>query len=210
MNSHTLKYVSESKVYGFEPEFECHREEIDGLVIYDGFELNKDYDFIQEGLGDYQITIEGKIIDKSDLNERYQEISELAKCLDRAWMYAGSHPLTKKDFAFLAPHIIPIDGSLLGWNGNFDSVQKDLDKGKPRIEFNLKRIDHIVFPFQPLRKALCVREAYLSSNEPIKTLIDLHYFSYKVEDGYSMIFFLAKGLELVRDFLPGRSDLSPV
>lgn len=206
MNPHTLKYESESKVYGFETEFDSHGEEIDGLLIYDAFTRNNDYDFIQEGLGDYQVIIEAKIQDKLGLDEGYQEVSALAKCLDRVWMYSAGHPLTKKDFAFLSPHIKPIDGSLLGWNSNFDSVKKDLDKGKPRVEFKFKRIDHTVFSFQPLHKALRVREAYLGSDEPINTLIDLHYFSHKVEDGYSMMFFLAKGLEFVRDFLPGRSD----
>ena len=206
MNPPTLKYKSKSQVYGFELKFESHWEEIDGLAIYDTFKPNKDYDLIQEGLGDYQVIIEVKITDKLGLYERYQEVSALAKCLDRVWMYAGGHPLTKKDFAFLSPHVKQIDGSLPGWNSNFDSVQRDLDKGKPHVEFEFKRIDHTIFLFQPLRKALCAREAYLVSSEPINTLIDLHYFSHKVEDSYSMIFFLAKGLELVRDFLPGRDD----
>ena len=157
-----------------------------------------------ENLNIYQKLL--KITDKLGLYERYQEVSALAKCLDRVWMYAGGHPLTKKDFAFLSPHVKQIDGSLPGWNSNFDSVQRDLDKGKPHVEFEFKRIDHTIFLFQLLRKALCAREAYLVSSEPINTLIDLHYFSHKVEDSYSMIFFLAKGLELVRDFLPGRDD----
>lgn len=206
MNLHTLKYESEFKVYGFEVEFESHRQELNGLIIYDAFKPNKDYDHIQEYLGDYQVIIEVKIADKSDLYERYQEVSALAKCLDRVWMYAGGHPLIKKDFAFLSPHIKQIDGSLPGWTSNFDSVRKGLDKGKPHIEFKFKRIDHTIFSFQPLRKALRIREAYISSTEPINTLIDFHYFSHKVEDGYSMIFFLAKGLELVRDLLPGKND----
>lgn len=206
MNLHTLKYESEFKVYGFNIEFESHRQELNGMIVYDTFKVNKDYEHIQECLGDYQVIIEFQITNKSDLYRKYQEVSELAKCLDRVWMYAGGHPLIKKDFAFLSPHIKPIDGSLLGWTSNFDSVQKRLDKGKARIEFKFKRIDHTVFSFQPLRKALRVREAYISSIEPIKTLIDFHYFSHKVEDGYSMIFFLSKGLELVRDFLPGKDD----
>ena len=167
MNQHTLKYESESKLYGFEAEFESHWEEVDGLVIYDAFKPNKDYNLIQEGLGDYQVIIEAKITDKLALDERCQEVSALGKCLDRVWIYAGGHPLTKKDFAFLSPRIQPIDGSLSGWKSNFNSVQKDLDKGKPRVEFKFKRIDHTVFLFQPLHRALRVREAYIGSDEPI-------------------------------------------
>jgi hypothetical protein len=204
--SQILRYVSAPKVYGFETEQSPNTFEIDNLVLHEDFSEDSRYASIRQGLGNYSVVIETSISQSSQLPDRYEEVSIFARELDRAWMYACGHPLTKKKFSFTAPHIIPMDGLLDGWTTNYEDVKERFREGHYRIETSLEHIHHAVYSFFPLSLAIAARAKYLAATEILRTLIDLHFYSHKATDGYSMCFFLAKALELVRAHLPGKTD----
>lgn len=122
MDRLTLRYESEPKLYGFKMNCESHQERVDGLVVSEMFKFNPSYYSIQDGLGNHQVILEAKVEDKSELSQKYQMVSKFVKSLDRPWMYTCGHPLIKKHFSFMAPHIVSINGTLDGWSGTFDTV----------------------------------------------------------------------------------------
>ena len=134
------------------------------------------------------------------------EVLDFVDELDKAWVYACGHPLTKKHFAFMSPHITVPDGKLSGWKSNYREVEKEINKGKAHATISLIKLDHASFPYWPLEVAINVRKEYLQSTEQAQTLVDLHYYAHKVKSGYAMLFFLAKSLELIRSLLPGRNN----
>lgn len=50
------------------------------------------------------------------------------------------------------------------------------------------------------------RVKYLAASDPVHSLIEHHYDSQIASDSHSRLFSLAKGLEIVRAMLPGKSD----
>ena len=206
MSKTILRYKSEPKTY----EIHCEDEPYSGLikefVISEDFLLNEKFEHISPTLGDYQLIIETEANDSSELQSKHFEIKAMVQELDRCWMYACGHPLNKKALSFVGPYLDFPDGNIEGWTSNFREAEKEVNKGKAHIVFTSGRVSHSSFSYWPLKKALNVREAYNKAHENVAALVDLHFFSHKVEDSYSSFFFLAKAMELVQAMLPGRTD----
>lgn len=206
MALHILKYRLDPKIYGIQSNGNPYKTGVDDFTIYEEFKINPSYNKINIGLGDYTINIESKVHDTRELQKRYFDTSQFVDILDRSWIYVCLHPLTKKEFAFMGPHVHWPDGNLYGWSSNFDGVEKEFNKGKAHIKVSFKSMPNASFSYWPLKKALEVREKILMCSEVARSLIDLHYISLSVNSDYAMLFFLAKGLELVRSLLPGKNN----
>jgi hypothetical protein len=201
-----LKFELAPKIYGINTDSKPAIIKIGDFIITESFSPNSKYDEIAKNLGDYKVIIEKPINSKMELQESHHEITALIDDLDRAWMYSCGHPLTKKNFAFMAPIISQANGNFPGWSSNYKKVESDLNKGKAHAIISIKNMHHSVLPYWPLKSSGEIREKYLDSLDYIKALIDLHYFAHKVGNGHAMLFFLAKALELIRSILPGKND----
>ena len=197
MQPSTLRYEIEPKIYGISSEFHKYKTKINNLVISERFEHNSKYKSIGDGLGDYKVIIEKEVNNDKELQTAHFEVLDFVDELDKAWVYACGHPLTKKHFAFMSPHITVPDGKLSGWKSNYREVEKEINKGKAHATISLIKLDHASFPYWPLEVAINVRKEYLQSTEQAQTLVDLHYYAHKVKSGYAMLFFLAKSLEFL-------------
>lgn len=201
-----LKYKSNPKVYAIHSTGMPYQTTNGYLTFREEFLPNNEYSNISSEHGDYYVIIQSEVTDSKELQFKHFEIQDVCQELDRAWMYACGHPLSKKNLTFMGPYIDAPDGKVDGWTSNFDEAQREINTGRPHIVFDFKQIPHSTLDFWPLEKALIIREAYLESQKPIAALVDLHFYSHKVGDSYSSFFFLAKALELVRSFLPGKTD----
>lgn len=207
MNSTILKYESAPKVYEILSECAPHDEVVDGLAISEHFQKSEKYKHISSTLGDYHIVIETEVTCPSEIQSKHFEIKALISEIDRSWMYACGHPLNNKVFSYMGPYVDFPDGNIHGWKSNYREAEKEVNKGRAHATFSFEKVAHSVFSYWPLKTALIARESYLSASEPIKALVDLHYFAHKVGDSYSSFFFLAKSLEIVRVLLPGKTDV---
>lgn len=201
-----LKYESAVKIYGFNSPSNPYNGKIDEIIIREVFKPRDEYKSLKPGLGDYKIIIKSKISDEKELFDSYQQLSEISRQIDRAWLYACGHPLTKSDFSLLTPHLQSLDGKISGWRTNYRATKKKLRKGKPSVNFKVNRQDWAFYSVLPLEHALNIRTAILSSSDLIQSLIELHFYAHKVKDDYSRFFFFAKALEIVRKLLPGKDD----
>ena len=201
-----LKYKSNPKVYSIQSTEKPYLTTNGDLTFREEFLSNDEYSNISSEHGDYYVIIQSEADNSKELQWKHFEIQDVCQELDRAWMYACGHPLSKRHLNFVGPYIEVPDGKIDGWTSNFDEVQKEINKGKPHIEINFKQISHSTLQYWPLEKALIIREAYLKAQKPITALVDLHFYSHKVGDSYSSFFFLAKAMELVRLLLPGKTD----
>lgn len=204
MSTQILRYELDPKIYRISSNSSPHKATLDQLVIYERFKLNQNYEKLGGGFGDYQIIIESEVKSDEQLQNRHFKISSFVSELDKSWLYVCGHPITKKDFAFMTPYVHFPDGKLPGWKSNYSDVEKELHKGKAHVTFSIHSMHNASYAYWPLEKAITTRKRYLKGSEQAKALIDLHYFSHKVESGYAMLFFLAKSLELVRSLLPGK------
>lgn len=206
MSERILKYRSDPKIYAILCTGTSHRRAFDDLIVSEEFEPNDKYKNISPDHGDYRVIIETEAKDTAELQSKHFIIQNISQELDRAWMYACGHPLCKQLLTFMGPYIDFPDGKINGWSSNFKEVEKNINKGRAHILFSFEQFSHSSYEFWPLDRALTVRESYLKAPESIATMVDLHFFSHKVEDSYSSFFFLAKALELVRALLPGKND----
>ena len=206
MSKSILRYKSEPKAYEIHCEDAPYRGVLNESSISEVFLINEKLNHISPALGDYQLIIETEVNDSSELQSKHFEIKILTQELDRSWMYACGHPLNKKVLSFVGPYIDFPDGNINGWTSNYREAEKEVNKGKAHILFSSEKITHSSFSYWPLKTALTVREAYNTAQENVAALVDLHFFSHKVEDSYSSFFFLAKAMELVQAMLPGKTD----
>lgn len=206
MTIRNLRFELNPKIYCIDSDSKPLKIEIDGITIFETFVPNSNYDRISEGLGDYRVIIEKSIKSKRDLQNSHAKISELIGDLDRAWMYACGHPLTKKNFAFMAPIISCSNDKLPGWVSNYDEVEDDLNRGQVHVKFKIRNMHNSTLHYWPLKSACEIREKNHNSLDYVRALIDLHYYAHKVGHGHAMLFFLAKSLELIRSILPGKND----
>jgi len=206
MKSAILKYESDPKVYDIQSEYAPYVEVVDSLAVSEHFQKNEKYKNISSTLGDYHIVIETEVNSSSEIQSKHFEIKDLINEIDRSWMYACGHPLNKRVLSYVGPYIDFADGNIHGWKSNYREAEKEINKGKAHVTFSVEKVSHSAFSYWPLKKALIARESYLRASEPIKALVDLHYFAHKVGDSYSSFFFLAKSLEIVRALIPGKTD----
>lgn len=204
MDSLILRYETDPKIYGFKNLSKTYHCDTNGFKVSEVFTINPNYRNLREGLGDYFVRIEIEINDESQLLDIYPKVSNLAKSLDKAWMYACGHPLSKRHFSFSAPYIEHIDGSIEGWSNNIKEIKEKMHRNEWSLDINVEHIHWAYYNEYPLSNAMNIIDSLSHATEQLNTLVDFHYLSHKVEDGYSMCFFLAKGLELVRSLLPGK------
>ncbi|WP_289022162.1 hypothetical protein [Desulfobacter postgatei] len=206
MNSTVLTYESDPKVYEIQSEHDPCNEIVAGLEVSEHFQKSDTYKHISYNIGDYHVVIKTEVHSSSEIQSMHFEIQDLIRGIDQAWMYACGHPLNKKVLSYMGPYVNFPDGNIPGWKSNYREAEKEVNKGRAHVTFGFKKISHSTFSYWPLKSALITRESYLSASEPIKALIDLHYFAHKVDDSYSSFFFIAKSLEIVRALLPGKTD----
>lgn len=206
MNKAILRYESNPQNYEIHCEDEPHQVEIDGLTIYEQFSLNERLNFISPNLGNYQIIIQTEVNNSRELQLKHFDIKAIAQELDRSWIYVCGHPLSKSVHDFLGPYLDFPDGKIDGWTSNYREAEKEASGNNGHVVIFHERISHKSFQHWLLDAALGVLEAYRGSHDNVKTLVDLHFFSHKVRDSYSSLFFLAKAMELVRAMLPGKTD----
>lgn len=206
MNKAILRYELDPNNYEIHCEDDPHQAEIDGLTIYEKFSLNERLKFISPYLGNYQIIIQTEVNNSRELQSKYFDIKAIAQELDRSWIYVCGHPLIKRVHGFLGPYLDFPDGKIDGWTNNYREAEKEVSGSNGHIVAFHESIFHASFQYWPLDKALGVLKAYRGSHDNIKALVDLHFFSHKVGDSYSMLLFLSKAMELVRAMLPGKTD----
>ena len=107
----------------------------------------------------------------------------------------------------MGPYVDFPDGNIYGWESNYREAEKEVNKGRAHATFSYEKVSNSAFSYWPVKTALIARESYLLASEPIKAMVELHYFAHKVGDSYSSFFFLAKSLEIVRALLPGKTDV---
>jgi len=206
MTIQNFKFELLPKLYGIKSDSSPAKFKIKNIKLYETWEPNPKHHSISKELGDYRICFEKSVKTTKELQNAHFEILELIGEIDRAWLYATGHPLTKKDFAFMAP-ILSFPGvQIPGWTSNYDEIENDINRGKTHIKISSRNVHHSILSYWPLERAIEIREKYLHALDHIKALIDLHFFALKVDNGYAMLFFLAKGLELVRSILPGKDN----
>ncbi len=202
MNKAILRYESEPNNYEIHCEDDPHQAEIDGLTIYEKFSLIERPRFIPPYLGNYQIIIQTEVNNSQELQLKHFDIKAIIREIDRSWIYVSGHPLIRSSHGFLGPYLDFPDGKIDGWTSNYREAEKEVSGV---IAFH-ERMHRTSFQYWPLDEAIGVLKAYRDSQDDIKALVDLHFFSHKAEDSYSSLLFLSKAMELVREILPGKTD----
>ena len=205
-DTYTAFYKSEPRIYGVLNEPKEHMASIGLLSVRETFELNAN-DHIRPGLGSYEVVIEATVVDDREFFEFQGEAFSLAQCLDRLWTYATGMPLSvlyqgRSIYAY--EYLQPPKG----WTSNLNEVNDQL-KAKAERSISVVGSTNIMWqwlPRLPLATVLSGREQLLTTSDPIHSLIEHHYDALTATDFRSKLFSLAKGLEIVRAMLPGKTD----
>jgi hypothetical protein len=148
--------------------------------------------------------LETNVSTQEQLQARRREVFNLTNELDRVWTYVAGYP-------FNATHCMLefIEGPER-WHTNYQDVHRAIERVHSDIviegQWTIENRQSIRLPTWPLKQALKIRDQYRNVTDPICALMELHYQSLTSRDPNSNLFFLAKGLELVRSLLPGDKD----
>ena len=196
-----LRYVSATKLYAISPESVPVDCEFEGLRLREVHAPKPQTD-LPAHIGEYTLNIEATIGSAAEFHQVSQKIGELARDLDKFWVYGCGEPLSP------VVTTLSFDVTPKGWHSNLDEVKKYL-LDNCRQPFAVIQMNHrhwIAMPYYPLLPALRARDAYQKADPPTKALADLHYAALKATGGEGRLFSFAKALELARDVLPGKND----
>ncbi|HUE89015.1 MAG TPA: hypothetical protein VMO26_23285, partial [Vicinamibacterales bacterium] len=153
-------------------------------------------------VGSYWLTMEAPISSRKEFDQSVSECFDIADDLDRCWIYATGEP-------FLAVRVvISFPQAPDGWSGNTRDLRKQLlhrEGGLDAEGIETRSRPWMLAPRLPLRNAVEAIHQYRAASSATRTLIELHYQALKSTQGEARLFFLAKGLELVRALLAGRT-----
>jgi len=149
----------------------------------------------------YSILIETKVCTLDDLHKRSSEAYDLAEDLKRVWTYICGEPIGVA-YLQLVPVSVPDS-----WTTNVAEVQRQIENQVNRLrgEIHFESRRYTYCTKLPLAAALDICEAYRNASEILRALIELHYLALTSERSEARLFFLAKGLEIARELIPGPS-----
>lgn len=202
----TATYRSEPRIYGVLNEPIVEVQSIGCLTVREIFEPNAN-EHIRSGLGSYTIVMEARITAEPEFSAFQREAFDLAQCLDRLWTYATGMPLSV-NYQGRAIYAYEYLHPPRGWSSNLEEVNKQL---KAKAEYSIKVVSskNIMWqwlPSLPLKTVLHGRAKYLATSDSTHSLIEQHYDAQIASNSHSRLFSLAKGLEIVRAMLPGKSN----
>lgn len=206
ITAYTAYYRSEPRIYRVLNAPISEVQSIGCLTVREAFEPNAN-EHIRDGLGSYTVVMEAKITDKAKFSAFQREAFDLTQCLDRLWTYATGMPLSvhyqgRAIYAYEYLH------PPRGWTSNLGEVNEQFKAkaGRSITVVNSRNIMWQWLPALPLATVLKGRERYIAASDPVNSLIEHHYDAQTASGSHSRLFSLAKGLEIVRAMLPGRSD----
>ena len=203
MAEEVLRYESSIQHYGIsDGRSRPHSAKVGRFRIFERF-YPSDRDDLSDGIKNYQIVMEAVATSREEAWQQEAEAFELADQLDRAWIYACGRPLHPAYMELLFPD------APLEWTSNKTEVITNLARaeggmtGGPMEVRSRHWLSMNVFP---LRSVLVARRELSRASATTNALVDLHHSALKSRDVHAPLFLLAKGLELVRFILPGRTD----
>lgn len=92
------------------------------------------------------------------------------------------------------------------WETKAKELQREMvaEASGVHIELGIESRHWRYRPDFPLKSALNARASYALSDETVRALVEMHYRALKSLRREGSLFFLTKGLEIVREMLPGR------
>ena len=198
----TLRFTCRPKLYGIPTAAKPFDGEVAGIRIREVFQPRL-HSGLPPDIGDYVITVEKTVGSSDELLIVARELRRFISDLDKCWAYACGEPLE--------PVVLQLsfDTKFSGWDSNESEIQDYLLANCNQTFAVIKMGPHqhwISMPYFPLPQALHARAAYESANPPTRALVDMHYSALKSRGGEGQLFSFAKGLELLRKVLPGRTD----
>lgn len=199
-----LRYESPAHHYATPPpNAEPHTVPLGQITIRESFE--SDPGKVPPGEGRYRLIAEAKVESVDQLDEIGRSIHQIADELDRCWIYSAGTPLTGEHLGSFGIVHTPD-----GWTSNVLEIGAAL-RGEPYLNLELGANTVLLgmpaLRHFPLRHALYVRERFLTAEPGIRSLIEFHYLAKKqLVNSDARLFLLAKGLEIARAMLPGRTD----
>ena len=171
----------------------CHREQVGVLTVSEYHRSNAALP--------YGIRMRARVGTHAQLSSAKASAFALAAELDRVWPYVAGVPL------FPTRLVMQVLNAPSGWYTNYKQVKSRLPTpsfqmkvGKPSGGF------WITTTSMPLKPALAAVKALKATSEETRVLMDYHaraLLNLRSEPGLLMF---AKGLELARALLPGKSD----
>jgi hypothetical protein len=183
-----------------------------GSGFYDGWTLREEWDPTRhkrgaEPYGEYRILVERDVSSHDEVNDRLVEGVHLVEDMERVWSYATGMALRSRGFDIVLGEFKPPTG----WSTNarevdrvLQSQESDLIVGSLGITSTHWRTCED-FPLKPLVAAL---SAYRQADDLTRALVGFHFegLMSRTDDGPEFLF--AKGLEMVREMLPGADDVA--
>jgi hypothetical protein len=154
---------------------------------------------VREGLGSYRVVLEIDVETLEEARSRRQEGTKLCEEFEVAWLYTWASPLHSFGWTRVLQVVRPPEG----WATNFRDLELEFSPG--RVIMTLEMQHWIYIPFLPLERAMRVRQKIAAADDVLRTLIDTHYAAHTTKGMTGAVFSLCKGLEIVKEILPGRS-----
>jgi hypothetical protein len=159
---------------------------------------------VSPGLGAYSVVLETHVGTIEDLLRLHSEGVAFCEELEPAWLYVWGTPLHRFGWGVRIEELAPPKG----WSTNYEETYRTLQLkrsglyGKPRMQ-SRKWLYASEFP---LERALRVKDKIAGSDEILKAMVRFHYQAHTTGGIQAAVFFLCKGLEIVREILPGKGS----
>ncbi|HEV3083280.1 MAG TPA: hypothetical protein VGY66_26075 [Gemmataceae bacterium] len=196
MATHTVRYTSPAKAYRLTSPFSPHTDKVDHWTLSESIHEHPREDLRREGVYEYHVVMEKEVATEQDLSGACSEACTIVKELETVWIYAAARP-----YNFMRLTIQFIEGPH-GWSGNFKEVKQAIrreSQAKIFLEIQHNQRNWETPPFLPLETALKAREAYVTADQILRDLIDLHAGAF-MNFGQPRFVLLAKALEIAGAF----------
>lgn len=202
MNPSRFRIESSPISFGLIGECKAYCERIGLFLVYE------QYIPPEKGAGragEYRVIIDTEIADQSELEKRNVDAVAIAQELEMLWPYVWTIPLHGQARGLTFRLIEPPDG----WTTNKDEISRQLavSNGETLLgDIRFTKTQSMFSNAFPLERALRIRAQYQQAEPIMRSLIDFHYEALQSKSEHSSLFLLAKGLEITRAYLPGKTD----
>jgi hypothetical protein len=199
---HCLKFGSRERIYGLTSPCEAFSTSIGPFQVYEVFRPDVHGD-IRPGLGAYSVMLEAQVETLDSLQQLYQEGITLCEEFEPAWLYVWGTPLHGFGWDLEIEELVPPKG----WSTTYRGIQREMNLARSGLcaTIELESIRWMHGPRLPLESALRIREKISLSSDVLQTLVRFHYQAHAETTMEAGVFFLCKGLEIVRKMLPGKA-----
>lgn len=180
-----------------------HSSRVDGWTVREEYEPDK-FASYEPSLGSYRLILEADVETSEEVEDRFAKGVELAEYLEDVWLYVAGLPLHRDGFFLSLEALRPPPN----WSSNVKSVRRSIDarEGGLIADIGFETVHRRYGPAFPLRRALDARERFVAADSLTRALIELHLGGHRAGGFHEAAFLFAKGLEIVRKLLPGRTD----